>query len=84
MNIPLIIVLALLVIAGSMMIMLGKRRVRWYRVHLANPEQSELDVYRTLIDRWWALDAGAFVTFRRKDGRKVRVNKHWILKIESE
>lgn len=57
---------------------------KWYKVYLANPEMSELRVYRTLWDRWWALDAGAFVMFRKEDGVKVRINKHWIIKIESE
>lgn len=84
MNIPLIILLAILVIGFSILIIIGKGRIRWYKVYLANPEQSEMSVYRTLRDRWWALDAGAFVTFKREDGHKVRINKHWIIKIESQ
>ena len=84
MNIPLLIVLALFVVGFVLLILIGKRRVRWYKVHLANPEQSELSVYRTFMDRWWALDGGKFVTFRREDGRKVRLSTHWIIKIESQ
>jgi len=84
MNIPLIIVLALIVVGLSIMAIMGKRGIRWYKVYLANPDQSEVSVYRTLLDRLWALDAGAFVTFRRQDGHKIRINKHWIIKIESE
>ncbi len=57
---------------------------RWYQVYLANPEMSEMLVYRTLWDRFWALDAGQFVIYRRENGKKVRINRHWIIKIESE
>ena len=83
MNISLIIGLALVVIVFSIVILLARNKVRWYKVYLANPDQSEESVYRTLGDIWWALDAGAFVTFRRLDGHKIRINKHWIIKIES-
>lgn len=84
MNIVLIVILVVIVVGGGIMVLLAKRGVRRYTVYMANPEQSEVSVYRTFGDRWWALDAGAFVTFRRHDGHKIRINKHWIIKIESE
>ena len=57
---------------------------KWYRVFLANPEMSELHVYRTFWDRLMALDVPAFLLFRKEDGQKVKINKHWIIKIELE
>lgn len=57
---------------------------KWYRVFLANPEMSELHVYRTLWDRLMALDVPAFLMFRKENGQKVKINKHWIIKIELE
>ena len=54
-----------------------------YRVYLANPEMSEQDVYRTFWDRLFALDVPAFLTFRRENGQKTRINKHWIIKIDT-
>ncbi|KKN79307.1 hypothetical protein LCGC14_0340890 [marine sediment metagenome] len=81
----LIIALVAMVVFGVLAkVMMGKWSARWYKVYLANPEQNELRVYRTLWDRWWALDASSFVAFRRQGGEKVRINKHWIIKIESE
>jgi len=56
---------------------------RWYKVYLANPEMSELMVYRTFWDRLWALDAPSFLVFRKEGGSRVKINKHWVIKIES-
>lgn len=57
---------------------------RWYKVFLANPDMSELRVYRTFWDRVMALDVPAFLLFRKENGQKVKINKHWIIKIEEE
>ena len=57
---------------------------KWYRVFLANPEMSELHVYRTLWDRIMAMDVPAFLVFRKENGQKVKINKHWVIKIEIE
>ena len=59
-------------------------RKKWYKVLLANPEMSELHVYRTYWDRIMALDVPSFLLFRKEDGRQVKINKHWIIKIEME
>lgn len=55
---------------------------QWYKVFLANPEMSELHVYRTGWDRLLALDVPAFLVFRKEDGKRVKINKHWVIKIE--
>ena len=57
---------------------------KWYKVFLANPEMSELHVYRTWWDRVMALDVPSFLLFRKADGQKVKINNHWIIKIEIE
>lgn len=55
----------------------------WYKVYLANPEMSELKVYRTFWDRWFSFDNPNFMIFRTDDGKVVRIAKHWIIKIEA-
>ena len=57
---------------------------KWYKVFLANPEMSELHVYRNVWDRIMALDVPSFLLFRKEDGGIVKINKHWIIKIEYE
>ena len=56
----------------------------WYKVFMANPEMSELRVYRTFWDRVMALDVPSFLLFRKEGGERVKINKHWIIKIEVE
>ena len=70
-------------ITAFIMMVLNKKKY-YYKVHLANPDQSELRVYRTSLDKFWSLDAPAFVSFRKENGKRVRINKHWIIKIEAE
>ena len=72
----------LLLILFIYYLVVGKRKT-WYSVLMANPEMTEIKVYRTTYDRLWALDAPAFMLFRREDGQIIKINKKWIIKIET-
>lgn len=55
----------------------------WYDIQFAaNAGITEMRVYRKFWDRWFALDAPAFVLFRLPDGTRMRINKHWIISIK--
>ena len=54
---------------------------KWYTVYLANPEMSEMKVYRTWIDRFWRSDESGIMIFHLENGREVRIGKRWIIKI---
>lgn len=58
---------------------------KWYLISFAaSAGIEEFRVYRTFWDRLWALDAPAFLTFRLEDGKRMRINKHWVISIREE
>lgn len=81
MNIAMWVVLAVVVFVAVMAVILGWRKGKWYKVYLANPEMSELHVYRSGWDRFWRSDEAGIMMFHTEDGKSVRIGKHWIIKI---
>lgn len=61
---------------------ISKRSKRWYKVYMANPEMSELHVYRTGWDRFWRSDEAGIMVFHTDDGKDIMIGKHWIIKME--
>lgn len=76
--------LGVLLVAILLMVAIFKRTRRWYRVYLANPEMSELHIYRTGWDRFWRSDEAGIMVFHKDDGKEIRIGKHWIIKMEEE
>ncbi len=64
--------------------LISKRQKVWYKVYLANPEMSELHIYRTGWDKFWRSDSAGIMLFHKPDGKEIRIGKHWILKMEEE
>lgn len=63
---------------------IGKKNKKYYKVLMANPEQSRDDVYWTFWDRLWLGDWGKLLVFRKKDGKRIWLGSHWIQVIEEE
>lgn len=76
--------LVVLFISIGALVVVARKRKRWYRVYLANPEMSVEHVYRTFWDRLWIGDWSGVMLFRTQSGRVIRIGKHWIIKIEEE
>ncbi len=71
-------------LSGLIVLAINSRKRVWYMVYLANPEMSELHVYRSGWDKFWHGDEAGIMMFHDKQGKSIRVSKHWIIKIVEE
>ena len=69
------------VVIGILVVVIGGRKKRWYTIYLANNDIAH--GFRTMFDWWWN-DSTGIMGFRLPDGRKLKVSKHWILKVEED
>lgn len=74
-------IFVIVVVVAIVGLTIGNRKKQWYKLYLAN--NDVLQVYRKMSDWWWR-DTQGIMGFRLADGRRIRVSKHWILKIEEE
>lgn len=72
------VLIGVVVVAIVGMLVQGKR-MRWYLVSTADNNQIKL--YRKMGD-WWFGDSRNMMLFHYPDGHRVKIQNHWILKIE--
>jgi len=73
-----LIVFVVFVVVVGILVVVGAKKKKWYTVFLAN--NDVIHVYRKMFD-WWLIDISGMLGFHDKDGKIVKISKHWIIKV---